>query len=322
MTATDPDGAAEPDGKARVAICALTYLRPEGLRQLLDGIAELEVPEGVTVATIIVDNDPDASARDHVTSRAPSFPHELLYVNEPARGISHARNAAVAAARDCDADMTCFVDDDEWPDPAWLVELLATRAATGAPIVTGPVIPVFEEDPPAWAVEGEFFERRRHEHHERIRYATTSTVLIDRECLEGRPAPFDPAFGMSGGEDTHLFAQLYDDGFEPAWCDRAIVYETIPASRVDPRWILRREYRRGQTLSLSLRKRDQSAVRLVRRIGNGTLHVLAGAGELLLALPRGKAAQLGAQKEIVFGAGMLTGLVGRRYEEYETIHGS
>lgn len=311
-----------PVGVERVTVCALTYLRPKGLRWLLDGLDELVVPAGITVSVVIVDNDPDESARSIVDERAGRSAHDVAYVAEPARGISHARNAAVAAARARGADAVAFIDDDEWPDPSWLTELLATMAATGADIVTGPVFPVFEEPPPRWVTDGGFFERRRHEHHERIRYATTSTVLLTTRSIADRPAPFDPAFGLSGGEDTHLFAELREAGFVSVWCDRAHVFETIPPSRVDARWLLRREYRRGQTLSLSLRRRRPTVVARLRRVANGLMQVSAGVASAVIGLGRGRAARFAGVQRAVFGAGMLTGLAGRRYQEYETTHGS
>ena len=303
-------------------MCALTYLRPSGLDRLLDGLDELTVPTDSELLVLIVDNDPDASARIAVEQRATTSPPMVQYVHEPARGISTARNAAVTAALAWDADSVCFIDDDEWPATNWLVEFVATRDATGADIVTGPVFPVFEETPDSWVTDGAFFERRRHDHHEQIRYATTSTVMIASRCFEGRPAPFDVAFGMSGGEDTHLFAELREAGFVTVWCDHAHVYETIPSSRVDTRWILRREYRRGQTLSLSLRRRRPSAIAYVKRSGNAALQIGTGLVQTLIGLTKGRAGVLSGAKQVVFGAGMLTGLAGRRYQEYEQTHGS
>ena len=305
----------------RTAICALTYLRPEGLRRLLDGLDQLDpVPPGELVV-FIVDNDPAGSARTVVDERD-GRRVDTVYVHEPARGISAARNAAVNAAREWRADVLCFIDDDEWPDPTWLDELVSTHLETSADIVTGPVLPVFVETPAAWAADGGFFDRARHGHHESIPYATTSSVLISLDCLAPLDAPFDAAFGLSGGEDTHLFAQLREAGNRLVWCDRATVYEAIPPSKVTERWILRREYRRGQTLSLSLRARDRRIGRLLRRVGNGVVQILIGTVRIIVGLPRGKAHWLGGVTQVAFGCGMLTGLTGRRYQEYVTTHGS
>jgi glycosyltransferase involved in cell wall biosynthesis len=304
----------------RTAICALTYLRPEGLRRLLDGLDQLDpVPPGELVV-FIVDNDPAGSARVVVDQHDGRL--ETVYVHEATRGISAARNAGVDAARTWQADVLCFIDDDEWPEPSWLNELVSTHLETSADVVTGPVLPVFVEPPPAWVIDGGFFERPRHGHNEQIPYATTSSVLISLDCLSHVETPFDPAFGLSGGEDTHLFAQLREAGNRIVWCDRATVYEAIPPSKVTERWLLRREYRRGQTLSLSLRARDRRPSRLVRRVGNGIVQILTGSFRAAVGAVRGKAHWFNGVTQVAFGCGMLTGLTGRRYQEYTTTHGA
>ena len=306
----------------RVAVCALTYLRPAGLRRLIDGLAAIEVPTETEVHVVIVDNDPERSARDGVDEARHRFPHSLHYVSEPARGISTARNAAVRTSLELGADAICFLDDDEWPDPRWLTGLVGSRRETGADVVTGTVIPVFDDPPPNWVVEGKFFDRRRHRHHEPMRYATTSTVLISADRLDDRPEPFDPAFGMSGGEDTHLFAQLHDEGARIVWTDDAVVYEAIPPSRVSATWIVRRDYRRGQTLSLSLLRRGANAHSVIRRIANGAVQIALGSARAIVGVVRGKAWRIDGVKRMAFGVGMLTGLAGRQFREYETTHGS
>ena len=224
--------------------------------------------------------------------------------------------------RNWDADAICLIDDDEWPEPDWLLELVSTARRTGADVVTGPVFPVFDEPPPDWIIEGGYFERPRHDHDGLIDYATSSSVLIDMACLENRVEPFDAEFGLSGGSDTHLFAEMYDAGRRIAWCDRAHVYEAIPATRVGASWLLRREYRRGQTMSRSLRRRDPRVVRFFRRLANAMLQMVSGLVVLIAGLPFGRARWFRGAKLIVLGAGMVTGLASSGYQEYRRIHGT
>lgn len=306
----------------RIAVCALTYLRPVGLARLLDELDRLTIPDDVEVGVFVVDNDPERSAEEVATRHAAASRLGLVYVHEPTRGISAGRNASIGAARTWGADALCFIDDDEWPDPAWLVELVSTARRTGADVVTGPVFPVFDEPPPRWITEGRYFERPRHDHDSLIDYATTSSVLIDMRCFGGRAEPFDAEFGLSGGSDTHFFAELLDAGGTIAWCDRAHVHEAIPASRVDAGWLLRREYRRGQTMSRSLRRRDPRVARYLKRLGNATVQVVSGAAVLVVGLPFGRARWFRGAKMIVLGAGMVTGLVSNGYQEYRRIHGA
>lgn len=310
-----------PTPPVRVAIGVLTYLRPVGLRRLLGHLAELEIPDRVEVRVVVVDNDPDRSAEAAIDEFGDTR-IQVHYVCEPTRGITPGRNRTVAEARAWGADHVCCIDDDEWPATDWLAQLLATRDATGADVVTGPVLPVFDLPPPAWVTKGGFFDRPRYPHNSEIGYATTSSVLIDMNLFESWDEPFDHDFGLSGGSDTHLFAQLKDRGCTIAWSDTAIVYEAIPASRVDTRWILRREYRRGQTLSRSLRRRSPSPWQLVRRVANAVLQIGRGVVDLVAGLLRGRAGLVTGCKRLVFGAGLITGLLGRRYEEYRSIHGA
>jgi glycosyltransferase involved in cell wall biosynthesis len=315
-------GDGRDDALTRVAICALTYLRPVGLTRLLQELDQLTIPDDVEVRVFVVDNDPERSAEPLTHVHAAASPLDVAYVHEPIRGISAGRNASIAAARDWGADALCFIDDDEWPEPDWLLELVSTARRTGADVVTGPVFPVFDEPPPSWIIEGRYFERPRHDHDGLIDYATTSSVLIDMACLEDRAEPFDAEFGLSGGSDTHLFAELYDAGRRIVWCDHAHVYESIPSSRVDAAWLLRREYRRGQTMSRSLRRRDPRMVRYLRRLANATLQAASGLAILVAGLPFGRARWFRGAKMIVLGAGMVTGLVSRGYQEYRHTHGT
>jgi len=147
-------------------------------------------------------------------------------------------------------------------------------------------------------------------------------VLMMRNCFDGRPAPFDPDFGMSGGSDTHLFAELRESGHAIRWCDRAVVYEAIPTSRVDAGWLIRREYRRGQTLSRSLRRRDPRLPRLARRVVQGALQVIAGMVESAVGVLGGRHRRVSGIQRVALGAGMVSGLFDRRYDEYRTIHGT
>lgn len=304
---------------ARVAVCACTYLRPRGLERLLAGLAAVEVPGGVAVGVVIVDNDAEGSGRAVVDAARPRFPFPLRYVVEPERGIVAARNAAVAAAGDADA--VAFLDDDEWPSPGWLAELVRVGEETGASVVTGTVEPVFDEEPPAWARDGRFFERPRHADGERITYARTSNVLIEGAALAAHHPPFVDT-GSDGGEDTHLFRRLHLEGRPIVWADHATVYESVPASRVSPRWIVLRQYRYGLTRSAVLRSLGGSPVRVVRRAALGVLTVLRGLVQLLDVARGGRAAAVRAAATMALGVGLVLGLAGVGHDQYREVHGS
>ncbi len=143
-----------------VAVCALTLHRPRGLDALLTSLSKLDDPgPGYLVTVVIVDNDPKESAHGIVERWRPAMPWELVYTSETRRGIPFGRNTAVRTAGN--VDFIAFLDDDEVAEPGWLAELVRVQCTTGADVVTGTILPTFEEDPPAWALEGAFYQRAR-----------------------------------------------------------------------------------------------------------------------------------------------------------------
>ncbi len=304
----------------RVAVCACTYLRPGGLARLLGGLAALDVPDGVAVEVVIVDNDGSASARAVVDEARAGFPFPLHYVVEPERGIVAARNAAVAAASAAGPVPVAFLDDDEWPSPQWLAELLRVAEATAAEVVTGAIEPVFDEEPPAWVRVGRFFERPRHADGARIDYARTSNVLIGAAALAVHEPPFEDT-GSDGGEDTLLFRRVAQDGLPIAWADGATAYESVPPTRVSTRWIVLRQYRYGLTRSAVLRRLGGSPWRRLRRAGLGLLTVLRGLVQVLGAVRGGRAAAVRGTATAALGAGLVLGLFGVGHDQYREVHG-
>jgi succinoglycan biosynthesis protein ExoM len=301
-----------------VAVCVITYRRPEGLGRLLEAFTKLDVdPEAIVPTFVIVDNDAEESARAVVEGAAELT--RLVYAVEPERGIPFARNRAVREAAGC--DFVVFIDDDEIPEPAWLTELVATQQRTGADVVTGPVLPVFEEPPAAWVDAGGFFERPRFPPDAVIPYATTSSVLISRPLLDRYPKPFNEAMRFTGGTDTHLFLRLHKDGAVIVWADGAVVSETFPASRTTLRWILARQYRRGNTLSLCHVDLDPSMRRRLRLLANGGYTACRGAALTLLGAFRGRVQLVRGLQVVWLGAGLLTGAFRLGYNEYKTVHG-
>src|SRR5262245_65678342 len=77
---------------------------------------------------------------------------------EPRPGISHARNAGVAASR---GFYVAFLDDDEVASPLWLASLLAAMREYATDIVVGPVRPAYPAGVPvpAYAYAKRIYER-------------------------------------------------------------------------------------------------------------------------------------------------------------------
>jgi GT2 family glycosyltransferase len=306
----------------RIDICVITYRRPKGLQRLFGGLGRLVLPEPEPdVRVVVVDNDPDASAREVCQGAEDWLSLPVRYVVEKRRGIPQARNTALAVALD-GSDFVVFIDDDAEPDPHWLVELCRIQRSRDAHAVTGPCVPAFEEPPPRWIERGQFFERPRHTTGLEIDYARTGNVLIATEALARMEHRFDERMALTGSSDTEFFRRFAGSGNRIVWADGAVVREWVQPTRATLAWILRRGYRVGNAETFIERTIRQPPRRMRRVLAHGLWCCAKGALLAILGLVRGRAGVVGGLRLAAAGAGRLSGLAGHRYEEYRTIHGA
>jgi succinoglycan biosynthesis protein ExoM len=304
-----------------VAICVASYQRHEGLQRLFDGLNELtfskcETPE---LEVIVVDNDSAGSASAVCENIKSKFKWSLKYCIEEQRGISYARNRAIACSSK-DADFLAFIDDDEVPIPTWLDELLSVQKNYDADVVSGPILPFFiKEDVPNWVVEGKFFEPRCHSTGDLLKVAFTNNVIVRAEIFRNTEKVFDERFAITGGEDSHCFMRLYHMGYKMVWADDAIVHEWIPENRTNIQWILRRGYRSWSTHSFCEKEFEPSIKVQAIRMAKGSGLIIYGLLLLLPSIILKRHIFIKALLNICRGAGTFSGLAGKQYEEYKTI---
>ena len=306
-----------------ISICVATYQRPEGLKRLMGGLDRLifDRMEDPQIEVIIVDNDPTRSAQIFCTQLQLNFKWKLTYLSEPERGISYVRNKAVSAVS-TNTDFVAFIDDDEVPEPEWLEELLTVQNAYHADVIAGPSLPFFpDKDVPKWVIKGKFFEPHRYQTGHLLKFTSTNNVLVRAQVLRAMNKNFDERFALTGGEDTHFFMRVYRAGYKLVWADLAIVYEWIPPSRTNAKWILQRGYRCHSTYGLCEKEFEPLAKVLFRRITTGTGRIAIGMIILVPSMLLSQQLFIRALLQICRGAGMLSGLVGKSYDEYQTIHG-
>lgn len=307
-----------------VAVCIATCQRPEGLARTIHGLARmhLRLPASA-VEIVVVDNSPSAETRAVCEGLRSISPYTIRYVEEPRRGIAFARNRAVSSVSSS-CQFIAFIDDDEYPDPAWLSELLVMQTETGADVVTGPVIPELCAETPVWVIDGRFHDRERLPNGTVISFARTGNVLVRAELL--RATPFDELTALTGGEDTLLFAHLREHGCKFVWADGAVVHETIPPSRTSTAWILLRAFRLASSEVMTDLALGDSPVKRIRHLLRGLARLTVAFAVAPLALVRSSV--FGFQHVVSVmrlgsrGAGLIAGCAGKNYEEYKRIHGT
>lgn len=227
--------------------------------------------DGISVEVLIIDNDPDSSARDVAKKK---WDAEIAYFVEPAPGITAARNRALLLAQE--SDFIVFVDDDETVSEDWLQQLLLTQTTFGADIVAGPVHPILPNDSPQWLKSSGVISDRCHRDGAILREAACGNTLFRMELFNARPSSqwFLQRFNLTGGEDAELTRRLVREGAVIVWASKAEAFEVVGPERQTLRWISRR-YRRIGGVDYVL-SGDYRFKRLRIGLGGGILRVLSG----------------------------------------------
>lgn len=240
-----------------VNICVCTYRRPVLLRDCLDSLLDMHLPETTSVRLTIVDNDEAGSSRSVVERHRIASVIDLTYQIERKRGIPCARNRALAIAKDMRADLLVFIDDDERVRPDWLIELLKASASyDNRAAVHGLVVPRLSEGLPD-SLSGLFNPRNRPE-GKSLTACATDNVLIPMSFVVEHGLVFDESRPLAGGTDTIFFTKAHELGLPIYQTNKAVVDETIPQSRSNLRWHIRRKFRAGLTDAWRRRQKGQS----------------------------------------------------------------
>ena len=328
----------------RLCVAVPTFRRPEQLETLLQGIARQTLPEAIALEVVVFDNDVRPSAQAVVDAARAWFPFSLDYVRVAQPGLATVRNAIVDYARG-HFDFVAMIDDDESPQLHWLSELVRVQGLTGADAVIGPVPQLIPDDAPRWLRAGSFFDLPVHPDAASIDFGYSGNCLLAVRSLERFGVTFDTALDFAGGEDLVFFRQLLARGAKINFAARAVAYERVGKERLNAGYLLRLNFRRGNTLALCDRRGNALALgdrlgntlapgaqqgsmlaperrgakfrALALRAGKATARLGLGALALIpLAIGRGRTGAMLALCAVAHGLGGLCGITGYTYQAY------
>jgi glycosyltransferase involved in cell wall biosynthesis len=292
-----------------------SFRRPGGLRNLLASLESQEHVETEHIQVFVADNDSRGrDAKQVCEDRACGFrwPLECEIVSE--RGISAARNAILDRALKHGSDFVAMLDDDEIAGPTWLREMLRTQNHFAADVVGGPVYFHFDEEPSRAVRACGLFGTPFLPEGVVPMIDATNNVLLSCVALESAEWPrFDDAFGLTGGGDREFFTRLRKRGFRFAWSPRAVVTETVPATRSRPSWVLRRAFRIGNG-DMRIAQMHAGIRGTAVSLGKAVILILASpVCWPILFLPSRRLWIVGKWSRSV---GKIAALLGRQYREY------
>jgi glycosyltransferase involved in cell wall biosynthesis len=229
-----------------ICVCVCTYKRPLLLKRLLEELLHQETSGLFTYSVVVTDNDQLRSA-ERVASDFAAAAVPVRYCVEPRQNIALARNKAIEHA---EGDFVAFIDDDEFPTETWLLNLFKVCREYDVDGVLGPVKRHFEEEPPAWLLRSQLYERHTRPTGAVVGWqeARTGNVLLKKRLFEADAQPFRPEF--RAGEDQDFFRRQIEKHCVFLWSAEAVAYEVVPPVRWKRTYMLRKALLRGATARL------------------------------------------------------------------------
>lgn len=190
----------------------------------------IAVPPGWDAELLVVDNaSADQTAQVIESCRPTGF--AVRRVAEPKKGLSHARNTGVAAAR---GEVIVFTDDDVAPAPDWLEQLAGPLLAGTFDATAGRVeIAAYLQRPWMKSIHRQWLAGLDADPGEELELVGANMGLC-RSVLRRVPG-FDVELGagaMGFGEETLFSLQLKAAGFRIGFAGRAVVTHDFDPSRL------------------------------------------------------------------------------------------
>jgi succinoglycan biosynthesis protein ExoM len=212
-----------------ISVCICTYHRNSMLVRLLRNLALQNARGQFTFSAVVVDNDPSGPARAEVARLSSEMSMEIVYGVEPERTIPAARNHAIRLAK---GNFIGIIDDDEFPPPHWLATLYEAVQTFEVDGALGPVIPFFDQSPPAWLIKSGLCNLPQWRTGTLLKWRQTRTgnVLLKKDVFDRHGIYFDKTF-TTGGSDQVFFRHAMELGYQFIAVEEAPIYETVPPKR-------------------------------------------------------------------------------------------
>jgi len=245
-----------------VSLIICTYNGAHLLQQTLSFILRQKVPAFVSWEVLVIDNASTDNTADVVMNAwQSSIP--LRIINEPRKGLIYARYRGITEAK---YEYLSFIDDDNWIDENWIVNIFEVFRRNPAVGICGSNnSAAFEIDPPPWfeniragfaigrqgMISGDITNTRGHvwgagmsfrkSAFDKIRQAGFESILTGRKGNK-----------LAAGEDTELAFAFRLGGGRIWYEDELKLQHYIPAKRFDWNYILRMYKGFGESRALFL----------------------------------------------------------------------
>jgi len=240
-----------------IIIC--TFNRAESLRQTLFALQRQNVPAGIIIEIVVVDNNSCDKTKIVIEEVASCSKWPLRVILEENQGLSFARNKGIEVST---GKFLVFTDDDVIPAPDWLENIVAAFNEYGADCVSGKILPQWPDDAQE-CIKDERLRTRlwgilalQELGPDVLRIKDESGPLFYGANMAFKKNVFDEVglfrtdLGVVGnkhslGEDTDMMRRLIKAGKSLVYTPDAVVWHRIAADRLKMTYLRKWRFNKG-----------------------------------------------------------------------------
>lgn len=267
-----------------------TYNRSALLRKTLHSLLHAAVPPSLQVTVIVVDNNSPDDTATVVQEIQTESPVPVRYIRERKQGLSHARNAGIAASN---SDLVGFIDDDEEIDSFWYTVVAREFEDRSVQFIGGPYLPNWVTPIPDWLPPGYHAAIGAIPPKPRSLFGKElganlmgGNAVIRREVFQ-QVGTYAPHLGRSNKgllseEDAEFYRRLDAAGMKGVYVPDLVIYHYIAPDR------LTRQYHRRWVLwrAISQGVHDRQSREQVPYLGSIPRYRIGRAVRSLLSIPK------------------------------------
>lgn len=247
-----------------------THNRTGLLNKCLESVMRANVPAGLHVNVVVVDNNSSDNTARLAASFAGKTPQcRYIFVGKP--GKSAALNEALSQTT---SELVGMIDDDEEIDPDWFTVAFREFQDPDLEYIGGPYLPNWEAPPPDWLPDGFKGVIGVVPRPERVPFSPDfpgilmgGNIVIRRKTLE-KILPYPEKIGKIGnrirsGQDEAAYHRLLKIGAKGMVIPDLKIYHWIPVSRMTRRYFRRWSLGRGIGVGAQHRERRYHGANLL-----------------------------------------------------------
>jgi glycosyltransferase involved in cell wall biosynthesis len=280
----------------RISIVIPTAGRPKLIEQAMQSVVDaiafnkhIRDPEHTEI--LVVDNNQDATLTKQLEYLCSQFGNSIRYLREPLPGLTHARHFG---AKNASGNVLTFIDDDVIVSKDWLPELYKTFEDESICIAGGPSIPIFTGPVPGWFWG--FFTSTKYGGWKcewlslldigkdvdfidatfiwGLNYSIRKTSLFELGGFNPDLVPKELQMFQGDGE-TGLSLKANKANAKSVYRERALVFHSCDADRLNLEYFKRRAYYAGICSSFTEIRENQNLLRVLSSFSRRRLYRLA-----------------------------------------------